>query len=157
MQQWTTALRFEIGFDRLCRADQVFRTVCEHAAQVVLASESNSWEGDPARWYALFSLPGLLRTSSPTPRVAASNYVLPGGDKEEDRFTLSWAALQLAQINSRKLFQAVADQERGGFPAVRGQEPWGIRGRVPGTPGGDPGGRDAHPSRRAGWEDAARS
>lgn len=119
LQQWSVALRFEIGLERVYRAEEIFRAVSDASPHIVLVGDDGSWEADPSRWYTLFSLPHLL--SAPSPRIGLLNYVLSGGDEEEDGRTLSWAVLRPNQIDTACLFQAVANQDRGESPSIRGE------------------------------------
>jgi len=116
--QWTIALRFEIGVGRVARAEEIFNAVFGRSTELVLLSEDSDWEGDPVRWYELFSLPGLLHT--PTMLNVQSHEVMRSED-EEDLFTLRWATVRPSNIRSRTLFEAIANQDLGGTPSVRGQ------------------------------------
>ena len=49
LEQWTVALRFEIGFQHVSRDEQVFCAISNASPRIVLAGEDNSWEGDPSR------------------------------------------------------------------------------------------------------------
>lgn len=80
LEQWTVVLRFEIGFQHVYRAEQVFRAIWNAPPRIVLAGEDDSWEGNSSRWYPLFSLPDLLRTF-PAPLIQVYNHVLSGGSQ----------------------------------------------------------------------------
>src|ERR1700733_6968131 len=67
--QSSFSVRFNIGLAEIDRAVAIFNAVFRDAEAIVLLDEDSSWEADPARWYELFTLPGLLRSSEkPTVR-----------------------------------------------------------------------------------------
>jgi Domain of unknown function (DUF3885) len=82
----------------------------------VLFSEDSSWEADPKRWYELFALPGLLR-SPEVPRVRSYNVLL---SKEED-YVVRWAVIRPSALSAERLFEAIANQDHGLTPSVRGR------------------------------------
>ena len=92
--------------------DATFRA----AKSVVLLSEDSSWDADPTRWYGLFSLPSLL-PSSQKPKV--HSYEIESSENEI--YTISWAIIRPSIISRERLFRAIANQDQGGTPSVRGR------------------------------------
>jgi hypothetical protein len=114
--QWPTGLRFNIGLSEIDRAVLIFNAVFRDAEAIVLLNEDSSWEADPARWYELFSLPGLLRSSE---RPPVRSYEI---EIEEDEIcTIRWAIIRPSVLSGERLFEAIANQDHGRTPSVRGR------------------------------------
>jgi hypothetical protein len=109
-------VKVDIGLTHIDRATTIFHAVFQQAKEVVLFSEDSSWEADPKRWYELFALPGLLR-SPEVPRVRSYNVLL---SKEED-YVVRWAVIRHSALSAERLFEAIANQDHGLTPSVRGR------------------------------------
>jgi hypothetical protein len=116
IDQWSTGIRFNIGLSEIGRAVSIYDATFRGAELVVLFNEDSSWDADPTRWYGLFSLPGLL-PSSQKPKVC-SYQIEPS---EDEVYTVSWAIIRPSSISRERLFQAIANQDHGGAPSVRGR------------------------------------
>jgi hypothetical protein len=109
-------VRFNIGLAEIDRAVLIFNAVFRDAQVVVLLDEDSSWEADPARWYELFSLPGLLR-SSEKPTVRSYEIKV----SEDEVYTVRWAIIRSSVLSTGRLFEAIANQDHGRTPSVRGR------------------------------------
>jgi Domain of unknown function (DUF3885) len=116
IDQWTTGIRFDIGLSEIGRAVSIYDATFLGAESVVLFSEDSSWSADPTRWYGLFSLPALFLSSN-QPKV--NSYEIT--DSENETYTISWAIISPSIISRERLFQAIANQDHGGVPSVRGR------------------------------------
>jgi hypothetical protein len=109
-------VRFNIGLAEIDRAVLIFNAVFRDAEAVVLLDEDSSWEADPTRWYELFSLPGLFRSSEkPTVRSYESRL------SDDEVYTVRWAIIRSSVLSTGRLFEAIANQDRGRTPSVRGR------------------------------------
>lgn len=115
--QGAFGLRFDIGLERLDRASAIYDQAFKASDAVVLIGEDGDWESDPKCWYPLFSLPGLIR-SVPVPPIASCRVHKPS---EEGIRTLTWARLPPGALAARELFEAIANQDHGRSPSVRGR------------------------------------
>lgn len=109
-------VRFNIGLSEIDRAVLIFNAVFRDAEAIVLLDEDSSWEADPTRWYELFSLPGLLR-SSEKPTVRSYEIKL----SEDEIYTVRWAIIRSSVLSTGRLFEAIANQDHGRTPSVRGR------------------------------------
>lgn len=109
-------VRFNIGLAESDRAVSIFNTAFRDAEVVVLLDEDSSWEADPTRWYELFSLPGLLR-SSEKPTVRSYEIKL----SEDDVYIVRWAIIRPSLLSTGRLFEAIANQDHGTTPSIRGR------------------------------------
>jgi len=116
IDQWTPGIRFNIGLSEIGRAVSIYDATFRAAESVVLVSEDSSWDADPTRWYGLFSLPRLL-PSSQEPKVRS--YEIESSDNEI--YTIRWAIIRPSTISPERLFQAIANQDHGVAPSVRGR------------------------------------
>jgi hypothetical protein len=116
-EQGAFGLRFDIGLEHLDRAAIIFDQAFGSAFELVLVGEDWPWDSDPSRWFNLFSLPGLIRLLS-SPRLSSCELKqLP----EDDLFTITWAVLSPSNLARERLFQAIANQDHGSAPSVRGR------------------------------------
>jgi hypothetical protein len=81
-----------------------------------LLSEDSSWESDTARWYELFSLPGVFHASE-NPSVQSFEVHYP----EEENYIVRWAIIKPFDLSAERLFQAIGNQDHGLTPSVRGR------------------------------------
>jgi Domain of unknown function (DUF3885) len=109
-------VRFNIGLAEIDRALLIFNAIFRDAEAIVLLDEDSSWEADPTRWYELFSLPGLLR-SSEKPTVRSYEIKL----SEDEIYTVRWAIIRSSVLSTGRLFEAIANQDHGRTPSVRGR------------------------------------
>ncbi len=116
IDQWATGLRFDIGLSEIGRAVSIYDVTFRSAEWVVLFNEDSSWDADPTRWYGLFSLPGLLPyPQKPAVRAYQIEY------SEGETYTISWAIISPSSISRECLFKAIANQDHGAAPSVRGR------------------------------------
>jgi hypothetical protein len=116
IDQWAIGVRFNIGLSEVSRAVSIYDALFRDADSVVLINEDSSWEADPARWHKLFSLPGLF-SSSDKPTVRS--YEMEASENEI--YTIDWAIIRPSALSSERLFEAVANQDHGRAPSVRGR------------------------------------
>jgi len=109
-------VRFNIGLAEIDRAVLIFNAIFGGSEAIVLLDEDSSWEADPTRWYELFSLPGLIRSSEkPTVRSYESKL------SEDEIYTVRWAIIRSSVLSTERLFEAIANQDHGRTPSVRGR------------------------------------
>jgi Domain of unknown function (DUF3885) len=116
LDQWATGLRFNIGLSEIGRAVSIYNAIFRRAEAVVLLNQDSAWEADPTRWCGLFSLPGLL-PSSQKPTV----HSYETEPSENEIYTISWAIIRPSVFSSERLFEAIANQDHGRAPSVRGR------------------------------------
>jgi hypothetical protein len=116
LHQWSIGIRFNIGLSEIDRAVSIFNAIFQDAEAIVLLSEDSSWEADPNRWYELFSLPGLLR-SSEIPTLRSYEIKL----SEDEIYTVRWAIIRSSDLSTWRLSEAIANQDFGRTPLVRGR------------------------------------
>jgi Domain of unknown function (DUF3885) len=109
-------VRFNIGLAEIDRAVLIFNAIFRDAEAVVLLDEDSSWEADPTRWYELFSLPGLLRSSE---KLTVRSYEIKLS--EDEVYTVRWAIIRSSVLSTGRLFDAIASQDHGRTPSVRGR------------------------------------
>jgi Domain of unknown function (DUF3885) len=109
-------LRFNIGLTENDRAVSIFNAIFGDAEAIVLLHEDASWEADTTRWCELFSLPGLFR-SSEKPTVRSYEVKL----SEDETYIVRWAIIRSAVLSAGRLFEAIANQDHGCTPSVRGR------------------------------------
>jgi hypothetical protein len=115
-QQWPVGLRFNIGLSEIDRAVLIFNAIFRDADTIVLLSEDSTWEADPTRWYELFSLPGLLCLSE-KPTVRSYEIEV----SEDEIYIVRWASIRPSVLSTARLFEAIANQDHGRAPSVRGR------------------------------------
>ncbi len=107
---------FNIGLAEIDRAVLIFNAIFRNAEAVVLLDEDSSWEADPTRWYELFSLPGLLPSSvKPSIRSHETKF------SEDEIYRVQWAIIRPSDLSTGRLFDAIANQDHGRTPSVRGR------------------------------------
>jgi Domain of unknown function (DUF3885) len=116
LHQGPFGVKFDIGLTHIDRAVTIFNAVFQQAEEIVLLGEDSSWQADTKRRYEVFALPGLLH-SSETPRVRSYNVHLP----EEEDYAVQWAVIRPSALSTERLFQAIANQDHGLTPSVRGR------------------------------------
>jgi hypothetical protein len=116
LHQGPFGMKFDIGPAHIDRAVAIFNAVFQRAEEIVLLSEDSSWQADTTRWYELFALPDLLH-SSETPRVRSYKVHRP----EEEDYVVLWAVIRPSTLSAERLFQAIANQDHGLTPSVRGR------------------------------------
>jgi Domain of unknown function (DUF3885) len=116
LASWTLGLRFNIGLAYVDRAVQIYEQAFQNTGDIVLIGEDEAWDADPKRWYSLFSLPGLFRSNPPT--LSSREF---GEPEDEDAYAVTWAFLPRRDLDPRLLFQAIANQDHGLAPSVRGR------------------------------------
>jgi Domain of unknown function (DUF3885) len=116
LHQGPFGVKFEIGLTRIDRAVMIFNGVFQQAEEVVLLSEDLSWQADTKRWYELFALPGLPH-SSERPKVRSYKVHV----SEEEDYVVQWAIIRPSAVSTERLFQAIANQDHGLTPSVRGR------------------------------------
>jgi len=115
-QQWPIGLRFNIGLSEIDRAVLIFNAIFRDADAIVLFSEDSTWEADPTRWYELFSLPGLFCLSE---KQTVRSYEIEVS--EDEIYIVRWASIQPSVLSTVRLFEAIANQDHGRAPSVRGR------------------------------------
>jgi hypothetical protein len=115
--QWTLGLRFNIGLEHVDRAVEIYKRAFGSNDSLVLISEDWPWDSDSSRWYSLFSLPRLIQSSSP-PRLTSWQ---PDKPIDDELYTVTWAVLPRSELVIERLFQAIANQDHGRTPSVRGR------------------------------------
>jgi hypothetical protein len=109
-------VRLNIELAEVDRAVLIFNAIFRNAEAVVLLDEDSSWEADPTRWYELFSLPGLLPSSvKPSIRSYETRF------SEDDIYRVQWAIIRPSDLSTGRLFDAIANQDHGRAPSVRGR------------------------------------
>jgi hypothetical protein len=116
LARWTLGLRFNIGLDYVDRATRIYEQAFQNTADIVLISQDWEWDADPNRWYSLFSLARLFRATPSAPSSREFKQL-----EEEDAYTITWAILPRSDLDARLLFQAIANQDHGRTPSVRGR------------------------------------
>ena len=116
--QWTLGLRFNIGLEYVDRAVAIYEQAFGSADRITLISEDWPWDSDPKRWYPLFALPGLIRSPSAPPLTSCQPHQ---PIEDDDVCTLTWADLSPSELDGERLFQAIANQDHGRTPSVRGR------------------------------------
>jgi len=99
LDQWTLGLKFDIGLEHLDRVVKIFEQAFGEASELILIGEDWLWDSDPDRWYSLFSLPGLIRSSS-LPHLTIWQ---PVQVIDDDLFTITWAALSPSGLAAERL------------------------------------------------------
>lgn len=109
-------VRLNIGLAEVDRAVLIFDAIFRNAEAVVLLDEDSSWEADTTRWYELFSLPGLLPSSvKPSIRSYETKF------SEDAIYRVQWAIIHPSDLSTGRLFDAIANQDHGRAPSVRGR------------------------------------
>jgi uncharacterized protein DUF3885 len=114
--QWPVGIRFEIGLENVSRATKIHEFLFGEADDCILVFQE--WLSDRIdlgadRSTLLFSTPGVFPNGPPSEFQAVD--VSPF---EETPHRLTWARLPLNSFNATQMFQAVANRERGGIPAI---------------------------------------
>jgi hypothetical protein len=114
--QWPVGLRFEVGLEQVWRAAEIHEFIHGRSEDCILISQD--WlTGDAdicgERCTPLFSTPGVLPIASPQfQTVDVSPF-------DQTPYRLIWTRLPLHSLNAAQMFQAIANRERGGIPAIR--------------------------------------
>jgi hypothetical protein len=116
LHQSPIGVRFNIGLAEVDRAVLIFNSIFRSAEAVVLLGEDSPWEADPARWSELFSLPALL-PSSATPSIRSYETRF----SDDDTYRVRWSIIRPSDLSTRRLFDAIANQDHGRTPSVRGR------------------------------------
>ena len=114
--QWPVGLRFEVGLEHVWRAAEIHEFIHRRSEDCILISQD--WlSGDADIWEErctpLFSTPGVLPSAPPQFQTVD---VLPF---DHTPYRLIWTRLPLHSLNAAQMFQAIANRERGGIPAIR--------------------------------------
>jgi hypothetical protein len=111
--QWPVGIRFEIGTEKVSRAAKLYEFALAKADDCVLVSQD--WtvgEEIVSRSTPLFATSGILASES---GKRESVDVLPF---DEISYRLTWTRLSPLAVNAPRMFQAIANRERGGMPKV---------------------------------------
>jgi hypothetical protein len=116
LSQGPFGVGFDIGLMHIDRAATIFHAVFQQSKELVLLSEDSSWEADPGRWCKVFALPGLLRSSD---QLRVRSYNVPVSKEEE--YVVQWAVIRPSALSAERLFEAIANQDHGLTPSVKGR------------------------------------
>lgn len=114
--QWPVGIRFEIGLSQVYRATRLYESVFSNAEACILVSQD--WlEGIEIvrRATPLFSTTGIFLVK---PARLETIDVSPF---DESDYRLTWARLQPQAFDAASMFQAIANREQGGGPAISGR------------------------------------
>ena len=117
--QWPVGIRFDIGLERVPRAVNLYEFTFGNAEDCVLVSQD--WLSDdplaefstPAeRFTPLFETPGVFSSASHYFQTAEISPF------DESQYRLTWARLPPLAFDVNRMFQAIANRERGGAPSI---------------------------------------
>ena len=114
--QWPIGIRFDIGLERVPRAVTIFNFLFGKAEECILISQD--WPSDyplAERFTTLFETPGIF-SSSPIQFQAVE-----GLPFDESSYRLTWTRLFPLAFDADRMFQAIANRERGGVPSISGR------------------------------------
>jgi hypothetical protein len=111
--QWPVGIRFDIGLEQVSRAVKIYDFIFGKAEEFILVSQD--WPSDyplAERYTPLFETPGI---SSSSPSHFQTVDVSPF---DESPYRLTWTRLSPLAFEAARMFQAIANMERGGVPSI---------------------------------------
>lgn len=111
--QWPVGIRFDIGLEQVSRAVKLYEFTFGTAETCILVSQD--WPSDyplAERFTPLFETPGVF--SSP-PSYFQTAEISPF---DESQYRLTWTRLPPLAFDVTRMFQAIANRERGGVPSI---------------------------------------
>jgi hypothetical protein len=111
--QWPVGIRFDIGLEQVSRAVRIYDFIFGKAEEFILVSQD--WPSDyplAERYTPLFETPGIFSSS---PSHFQTVDVSPS---VESPYRLTWTRLSPLAFEAARMFQAIANRERGGVPSI---------------------------------------
>ncbi len=111
--QWPVGIRFEVGLEQVSRAVKLYEFTFGKAENCILVSQD--WHSDDIcaeRCTPLFTTPGIF------PLVPSQTQTIEIEPFDETPYRLTWARLHPLAFDATQMFQAIANRERGGLPAI---------------------------------------
>lgn len=111
--QWPMEIRFDIGSERVTRAVKLYEFTFANAEDFILVSQDWLSDNSLTRGFTpLFETPSIF-PSAPSSFQTAE--ISPWG---ESPYLLTWTRLHPLGFDAARMFQAIANRERGGRPAI---------------------------------------
>src|ERR1700682_4575804 len=115
--QWPVGIRFEIGLEQTTRATTLHEFIFSTADDCILVSEDGLSDGidiRAPRITPLFLTPGVFPNSPPSQFETVDVFPF-----EDTPYRLTWTRLPPNAFNAAQMFQAIANADMGGIPAIR--------------------------------------
>jgi Domain of unknown function (DUF3885) len=117
--QWPVGIRFEIGLEQTTRATTLHEFIFSGADDCILVSEDGLSDGidiRAPRITPLFSTPGVFPDHPPSQFETVDVFPF-----EDTPYRLTWTRLPPNAFNAAQMFQAIANADMGGIPAIAGR------------------------------------